>query len=657
MRILLILLITLNFGVSLSAKLAPHTPAPRYHHLAEVNARWLYETGPGALLDTIAFSDEVLRIEAHLLAVHAVLANREVGSLTAKQRTRRRNALDLLQAYAIARRYPLNTNHPGRRPYFVDVEGTRCAVGHLMAELGAEATVATIAERTNYGYVLNELSDYTEVAAWGAQHGFTLEELAWIQPGYTGGVRWSIHPFGQGLGVEGGEVITGTHTHGQLLVAGSFTRFDGLDAPVLVRIAGHTVTPIANDFAAITQLLPLRTDSSRVLCIGWDAQQVTIGRLLDLDTDTFVRSWTFAPRSAIVARVSDSTQHVYLAERINTNPDRPNRILRLDPAVDGFVRLAPDVRLQGVIRDLYEFDGLLALGGSFHLLDSNRAAIDSNQVHLDLSAEAYLPDLNVASTRNNWPQRRPNAAILSFGQRFSGYYPLGGYGYFEAFALTFTPGLDSVVSTNISQRTNDIAALEESWPDLAYRLYGSPDDVLSWSWGNNAYTLSGPIDRTTRPPNLDDTTRLFDYSAPLLGYYYDQETPIEGRLAVAVQLGDPYFADSMLLAGTFTSFNGVPLRHLALVRQFISDTDAPAPPHARAYTVAGAFVLELDEQLPRSAELFLYASDGRLLVQRVLPQGQTTYRVPIDSSPLVLHFALRSEGSLRTGSVSGVGLR
>lgn len=75
-------------------------------------------------------------------------------------------------------------DRPGATPVFVDEHDTPCAVAHLMRVSGATELVDRIQRTRNTAYV-HELVDVPGVGEWVASSGFTLDELAQIQPGYS----------------------------------------------------------------------------------------------------------------------------------------------------------------------------------------------------------------------------------------------------------------------------------------------------------------------------------------------------------------------------------------------------------------------------------------------------------------------------------------
>jgi hypothetical protein len=152
-------------------------------HLLVVNGQWS-TMDPAVLNDqrSVAFASEAARIADHLHRVADRLAERTAPTLVEGPSQRRLALLDTLQAYADRGRFPLNNTVPGRTPVFIDEQGTACAVGQLMIGSGHEALAEQIRKEMNLAYVYD--IDLPEVAVWARDHGFTIDELAWIQPTY-----------------------------------------------------------------------------------------------------------------------------------------------------------------------------------------------------------------------------------------------------------------------------------------------------------------------------------------------------------------------------------------------------------------------------------------------------------------------------------------
>jgi hypothetical protein len=126
---------------------------------------------------------ETARIQRWLSHVEAFLRSRDVTHLSRAQRERRELNLQHLHAYWRAGRFPHNHHTAGLSPVFIDEHGTACAVGHLLLTGGAEALARRIARE----HLLARLPELHSpaLARWATANGFTLEELALIQPSYN----------------------------------------------------------------------------------------------------------------------------------------------------------------------------------------------------------------------------------------------------------------------------------------------------------------------------------------------------------------------------------------------------------------------------------------------------------------------------------------
>ena len=126
--------------------------------------------------------------ERRRVAIHIRRAERAARGRTnvVDHATRLVRAL-LLGELARYRREGVFPRNPGlpRTPIFVDAQGTRCAMAHLLEVGGEHALVDRIARERNLAYV-PELADEPRLIAWLAAAGLTVAEAAAIQPEYCG---------------------------------------------------------------------------------------------------------------------------------------------------------------------------------------------------------------------------------------------------------------------------------------------------------------------------------------------------------------------------------------------------------------------------------------------------------------------------------------
>jgi hypothetical protein len=165
------------------AQLPPSLSATPGSHLLVVNGQW-NNMDPAVLHDqrSVAFASEAARITEHLHRVVDRLAARTPTTLGEGTHQRRLALLDTLHCYADRGRFPQNLTVPGRTPVFIDDRGTACAVGQLMISSGNSALAERISREMNLAYI--HAITLPEVAMWALDHGFTCDELAWIQPTY-----------------------------------------------------------------------------------------------------------------------------------------------------------------------------------------------------------------------------------------------------------------------------------------------------------------------------------------------------------------------------------------------------------------------------------------------------------------------------------------
>jgi hypothetical protein len=173
---LLILFVIIVQNVDLSKQ-----PATATTHINEVlgDESYVRQFGKSPGPDV---SDEV-RIRIHLEYVEGLLRGRPVDHLTDEQRENRFFYLDQLRNYYLMAEFPHNDGHPdSRRPAFISEDGNICAVGFLVQQTEGRELAEAINERFKYSYI-KEIDD-SLFLDWAAQSGFTIKELAMIQPAY-----------------------------------------------------------------------------------------------------------------------------------------------------------------------------------------------------------------------------------------------------------------------------------------------------------------------------------------------------------------------------------------------------------------------------------------------------------------------------------------
>ena len=154
-------------------------------------------------------------IQNHLLHVEQVLRARNTERLSRDCQTKRLDLLNVLHDYALAKRYPINQHAPFQTPVFIDNYQTHCAVGFLMKQSGYSQLAHAISKVENLAYVRQIKT--SGVAEWAQEHGFTLDELAWIQPGYP--PNTTLSPLAEGIN---GTVYTMIEHQNVLIAAGAF---------------------------------------------------------------------------------------------------------------------------------------------------------------------------------------------------------------------------------------------------------------------------------------------------------------------------------------------------------------------------------------------------------------------------------------------------
>jgi hypothetical protein len=153
--------------------------------LMEVNENWAYQADAAKCLNNVQLENNITYtdwIATHLKLVVTTLKQRDVSRLSSPQKNNRMALLTALDTYWQAKIFPINDYLNYKSPVFIDRLGTHCAVGYLMQQSGSEQLAQAINKAQKFAYI-SEIKN-KEVPIWASANGFTIDELAWIQPGY-----------------------------------------------------------------------------------------------------------------------------------------------------------------------------------------------------------------------------------------------------------------------------------------------------------------------------------------------------------------------------------------------------------------------------------------------------------------------------------------
>jgi hypothetical protein len=129
-------------------------------------------------------SVERARLQRHFKDVHDELSRKNTDHLPPDLRREREKNMAHIRDYRVRGLFPKNTHHPHEvTPYFRDHHGTICAVGYLMERSGHHALVEDIVACDRNIRVKDVKPGLA--MDWIHRSGFTQDEVARIQPGYS----------------------------------------------------------------------------------------------------------------------------------------------------------------------------------------------------------------------------------------------------------------------------------------------------------------------------------------------------------------------------------------------------------------------------------------------------------------------------------------
>lgn len=178
-------------SATLHARPTPGQPIPQYTVNAVIgDTSFIEKFGHPPAPDT----PESLRLRTHLEYVEAQLRKNTPAEISPQLYPMRRKLLNTLHSYTQAGVFPQQQAYAGRRPHFIDEQGRLCAVGHLIAQSAGLGLAQKINSQYSYAY-LPEMK-LPELQAWVKGSGFSLQELAMIQPSYNNRSYLPLEPWG-----------------------------------------------------------------------------------------------------------------------------------------------------------------------------------------------------------------------------------------------------------------------------------------------------------------------------------------------------------------------------------------------------------------------------------------------------------------------------
>ncbi len=266
--VLILFLFALPLFIS-AQSLAPDTEQPLYKHLFEINKQWQhYQDATTELQQAYSFNSDQQRIQKHLQVTTNILRSVNTQHLNDAQLLKRRHLLNALEQYWKTGEFPINNKHASRQAYFLDSKQTSCAVAHLMLQDGQTALVQKINAENNYAYIDELIKLYPSISSWALNNGFTIQELALIQPGYFPDPQ-TWYSVGNDAGIEGRiNVMKTSHDGSLLFMAGQFTAIDNIAANNIIAWDGEDWSLLAD--GVYGEVLAMDTDENDNLYIVGD---------------------------------------------------------------------------------------------------------------------------------------------------------------------------------------------------------------------------------------------------------------------------------------------------------------------------------------------------------------------------------------------------
>jgi hypothetical protein len=202
-----------------------HANEKTLQQLCSVNVQWQKQSDITSILAETNIAENINHIDLislHLQLVEKTLKSRSVAHLNAQQQANRKLLLNKLNGYWNKKQFPINDYLSYKSPVFIDRFGTHCAVGYLMQESGFESLAREVDSKQKFAFV--DQIKVEGIAEWANTNGFTIDELAWIQPGYW--VTTTANDLGGGVNGQVNAIVV-EQSGAAIYVAGEFNAAGG----------------------------------------------------------------------------------------------------------------------------------------------------------------------------------------------------------------------------------------------------------------------------------------------------------------------------------------------------------------------------------------------------------------------------------------------
>jgi len=555
--------------------------------------------------------NDKMTILLHLRAVEADLRSKIPLGLSAEQQSRRLRHLDVLHRYWSGGKFPVNHYHSARRPYFQDNFGTLCAVGYLLWHDGQQPLVQRIRRENNYGYLRDLAQQYPAIQVWAEANGFTVSELAWIQPAYEPQPDMAQWGNGQGLSPDGRINVMVTDGWNWIIAAGKFSKIQGVTASNIARWDGQQWKPVAT--GVVGEVLCMATYGNKVY-LGGDfhlpgqPEQRNIA-VYDVQSNQITPLQTGDMGGKVLTINTQVYGQVFIGgdfQQVNGQPmpHLARRATTGSTAIwnDAAGRLRADQPVRAFTRDVL---GNLLVGGDFKTVGGSQTS-------------PYLAYWN--NEDEAWISVLPHCpAPVRAVARHQGYIYAGSGGTIH----TLDGGLWS--QANIAPKYDGLVH--------GFLVWYSPSGERIYTFGGIANDVAGVGDY-----GLGMSQLVGSYGAQ--GFVMSDNTV---RAAVRFK-GDTY------LAGDFNNISGTPLAGLGIVRQASSSVhETPEGPKVQAIGTPDRLTLNIEET-PADLQLLICDLQGRVLHTERLRPGTTSAEVLTNGWPVGMYLWTLHNG---TGAATG----